>query len=196
MFTGIIETLGKVVKIEQDKGNVHFFMQSELAQEFKIDQSVAHNGVCLTVVDIQNDVYQVTAIEETLKKSTIGELKIGDKVNIERCTAANGRFDGHIVQGHVDQTAICTAKEDQHGSWLFTFTYEPKFDNITVEKGSITVNGISLTVVNSQDNSFSVAIIPYTLEHTNLGQVEVGDSVNLEFDIIGKYVAKIMARRD
>ena len=195
MFTGIIETLGKVVKIEQDKGNIHFYIQSELSDKFKVDQSIAHNGVCLTVVDIQQDIHKVTAIEETLKKSNLGKLQVGDKLNIERCTAVNGRFDGHIVQGHVDQTAICTAKEDQNGSWLFSFSYAPSFDNVTVEKGSITVNGISLTVVNSQNNSFSVAIIPYTLEHTNLGQVAVGDSVNIEFDIIGKYVAKLMTMR-
>ena len=195
MFTGIIETLGKVVKIEQELGNIHFYIQSSLSTSLKIDQSVSHNGVCLTVVGIEEDIHKVTAIEETLVKSNLGKLKINDVVNIERCTVANGRFDGHIVQGHVDQIATCVGKEDQNGSWLFTFAYEPTSGNITVEKGSICVNGISLTVVNSKDDQFSVAIIPFTLEHTNLGQVEVGDTVNIEFDIIGKYVSKIMAMR-
>jgi len=195
MFTGIIETLGKVVKIEQELGNIHFYIQSSLSNALKIDQSVSHNGVCLTVVGIENDIYKVTAIEETLIKSNLGSLALGDTINIERCTVANGRFDGHIVQGHVDQVATCVGKEDQNGSWLFTFAYEPTLSNITVEKGSICVNGISLTVVNSQDQQFSVAIIPFTLEHTNLGQVEIGDTVNIEFDIIGKYVSKIMAMR-
>ncbi|MFD2968662.1 riboflavin synthase [Sphingobacterium bambusae] len=195
MFTGIIETLGTVTKVEHDQSNIHFFITSSLSKELKIDQSVSHNGVCLTVVNVQADSHQVTAIQETLTKSNLGTLKVGDLVNIERCTLANGRFDGHIVQGHVDQTAICTAKEDQHGSWLFTFEYDPTQQNITVEKGSITVNGISLTVLNSTNNSFAVAIIPYTIEHTNLQHTKVGDSVNLEFDIVGKYVSKIMAMR-
>ncbi len=195
MFTGIIETLGTVTKIEKDQSNVHFIIASSLSKELKIDQSVSHNGVCLTVVDVQADSHQVTAIQETLTKSNLGTLKVGDLVNIERCTLANGRFDGHIVQGHVDQIAICTAKEDQHGSWVFTFAYDPKLQNITVEKGSITVNGISLTVLNSTSSSFAVAIIPYTIEHTNLQHTNVGDSVNLEFDIVGKYVSKIMAMR-
>lgn len=195
MFTGIIETLGTVTKIEKDQSNVHFIIASSLSKELKIDQSVSHNGVCLTVVDVQADSHQVTAIQETLTKSNLGTLKVGDLVNIERCTLANGRFDGHIVQGHVDQIAICTAKEDQHGSWVFTFEYDPKLQNITVEKGSITVNGISLTVLNSTSSSFAVAIIPYTIEHTNLQHTNVGDSVNLEFDIVGKYVSKIMAMR-
>lgn len=195
MFTGIIETLGKVVKIEQELGNIHFYIQSSLSNALKIDQSVSHNGVCLTVVGIEDDIHKVTAIEETLIKSNLGNLSLGDTVNIERCTVANGRFDGHIVQGHVDQVATCVGKEDQNGSWLFTFAYEPTLGNITVEKGSISVNGISLTVVNSQDSQFSVAIIPFTLEHTNLGQVDVGNTVNIEFDIIGKYVSKIMAMR-
>ncbi|SFS81038.1 riboflavin synthase [Sphingobacterium wenxiniae] len=196
MFTGIIETLGKVVRIERDRSNVHYYVQSSISPELKVDQSVSHNGVCLTVVGIQNDIHQVTAIEETLRKTNLGELQVGDKVNLERCTPANGRFDGHVVQGHVDQTAICIAKEDQNGSWLFTFQYTPEHQNITVEKGSITVNGISLTVVNSLDDRFSVAIIPYTLEHTNLQKVEVDHPVNIEFDIIGKYVSKIMRMRD
>lgn len=195
MFTGIIETLGKVKEIESDGGNIHFYIQSPICKELKIDQSVSHNGVCLTVVGIDDDVHQVTAIRETLLKSNLGDLKVHDVVNLERCTPANGRFDGHIVQGHVDQTALCIDIEDQDGSYLFTFEYAPQLANITVEKGSITVNGISLTVVNSEDNRFSVAIIPYTLEHTNLEDIDVGDRVNLEFDIVGKYVAKIMAMR-
>ena len=192
MFTGIIETLGSIQKIEKDQGNVHFYVASAISDELKIDQSVSHNGVCLTVVGLAPGLHQVTAIQETLLKSNLGSLQVGDLVNLERCTAANGRFDGHIVQGHVDQTATCIAKEDQDGSWLFTFQYAPQANNITVEKGSITVNGISLTVVNSEADRFSVAIIPYTIEHTNLQEVAVGDTVNLEFDIIGKYVAKLM----
>jgi len=195
MFTGIIETIGTVTAIEKELENLHFFIQSDISPELQIDQSVAHNGVCLSVVGIKDNIHQVTAIQETLIKSNLGALQIGDVVNLERCTPANGRFDGHIVQGHVDQTATCIAKEDQLGSWLFTFSYHPGLQNITVEKGSITVNGISLTVVNAQNNQFSVAIIPYTLEHTNLQQVRVGDTVNLEFDIVGKYVAKIMSMR-
>lgn len=196
MFTGIIETIGTVTRTETDLGNIHFFIQSTISKELKIDQSVAHNGVCLTVVDIQDNVHKVTAIQETLIKSNLGDLKAGDLINLERCTPTNGRFDGHIVQGHVDQTAICVAKEEQQGSWLFTFAYQPDLQNITVEKGSITVNGISLTVVNSQADRFSVAIIPYTITHTNLQHVNVGETVNLEFDIVGKYVSRIMAMRD
>lgn len=196
MFTGIIETLGIVIKIEKDLGNVHFYIRSTISNELKIDQSVSHNGVCLTVVGIEDDVHKVTAIQETLSKSNLSSLNAGDLVNLERCTPANGRFDGHIVQGHVDQTARCIAKEEQQGSWLFTFAYKPQNQNITVEKGSITVNGISLTVINSLNNQFSVAIIPYTIENTNLKQVNVGDTVNLEFDIVGKYVTKIVAMRN
>ncbi|WP_437917773.1 riboflavin synthase [Sphingobacterium sp. LRF_L2] len=193
MFTGIIETLGTITKIEKDKSNLDIYVESSISNDLKIDQSVAHNGVCLTVVEVDKTIHKVTAIQETLSKSTLGLLKIGDLVNLERCTAANGRFDGHIVQGHVDQTAVCVEKENQNGSWLFTFEYDPLHQNITVEKGSITVNGISLTVVNSLNNRFSVAIIPYTLEHTNLQQLEIGKTVNLEFDIIGKYVSKILS---
>lgn len=196
MFTGIIETLGKVENIKIENTNIHFFISSTITNELKIDQSVAHNGVCLTVVSIDNNIHQVTAINETLEKTNLNELIIGDIINLERCTQANGRFDGHIVQGHVDQVATCISKEDQDGSWLFTFEYDSSLNNITVEKGSITVNGISLTVVNSQSDKFSVAIIPYTIEHTNLKNVEVGSQVNLEFDIIGKYVSKIMALRN
>jgi riboflavin synthase len=195
MFTGIIETLGIVKNIQQDQSNIHFTIESSLSNELKIDQSVSHNGVCLTVVEINTNTHVVTAIDETLQKTNLGYLQVGDVVNLERCTQANGRFDGHIVQGHVDQTAVCIERIDQNGSWLFTFQYDPALNNITVEKGSITVNGISLTVVNSQRDRFSVAIIPYTIEHTNLQHVDVGTTVNLEFDIVGKYVSKIMALR-
>lgn len=196
MFTGIIETLGTVTKIEREQTNMHIYITSELSSELKIDQSVSHNGVCLTVVGIEENTHKVTAIDETLQKSNLGQLQEGQLVNIERCTAANGRFDGHIVQGHVDQTAVCISKEDHNGSWLFTFQYDQKYQNITVEKGSISVNGISLTVVNSLDDQFSVAIIPYTIEHTNLKHVNIGTVVNLEFDIVGKYISKIMALKN
>jgi riboflavin synthase len=196
MFTGIIETLGKVVELRHELGNLHITVESPIASELKIDQSVAHNGVCLTVVALADGRHTVTAIEETLNKTNIGELKTWDLVNLERCMQLNARLDGHIVQGHVDQTAICTAFNELDGSWEYTFEYDGSIGNITVEKGSICVNGISLTVVNSSDNSFSVAIIPYTFEHTNLQQVRVGSVVNLEFDIIGKYVAKLTRLRD
>jgi len=192
MFTGIIETLGEVTELRQEQGNLHITVSSPIASELKIDQSVAHNGVCLTVVALSDGRHTVTAIDETLQKSSIGHLKVGDLVNLERCMQMNGRLDGHIVQGHVDQTAICTEFREMHGSWEYTFEYDPAVGNVTVEKGSICVNGISLTVVNSKKNSFSVAIIPYTFEHTNLQQVNVGSVVNLEFDIIGKYVARLM----
>lgn len=195
MFTGIIETLGIVKNIQHDQSNIHFTIESSISNELKIDQSVSHNGVCLTVVEINTNTHVVTAIDETLQKTNLGYLQVGDVVNLERCTQANGRFDGHIVQGHVDQTAVCIERIDQNGSWLFTFQYDPALNNITVEKGSITVNGISLTVVNSQRDRFSVAIIPYTIENTNLQHVDVGTTVNLEFDIVGKYVSKIMALR-
>lgn len=195
MFTGIIEALGTVIKIEKEENNLHYFIQSTISKELKIDQSLSHNGVCLTVVNIDQDVHKVTAILETLNRSNLGDLRVGDIVNLERCTKADGRFDGHIVQGHVDQKAVCTYIEDQGGSKFFTFQYDPEFGNITVEKGSITVNGISLTVVNSRHNTFSVAIIPYTLDNTNLNQVAVGSWVNIEFDIIGKYVAKMLSNR-
>lgn len=195
MFTGIIEALGSIQRIEKDQTNVHFYVQSSISSELKIDQSVSHNGVCLTVVALDGDIHQVTAIEETLQKTNLGAWQVGSIVNLECCTPANGRFDGHIVQGHIDQTATCIAKEDQQGSWLFTFQYDSSLGNITVEKGSITVNGISLTVVNSGHDRFSVAIIPYTIAHTNLQEVEVGSTVNLEFDIVGKYIAKLLATR-
>jgi len=192
MFTGIIEQLGTIKAIEKEGENIHFTVHSSFANELKIDQSVAHNGVCLTVVQINDDQHVVTAIHETLEKTNLGEWKVGTKVNLERCMQMNGRLDGHIVQGHVDSTAVCTAIEDQNGSWKYTFEYTT--NQVTVEKGSITVNGVSLTVVDSKDRSFSVCIIPYTYEHTNFHQLKVGDKINLEFDIIGKYVAKLMAR--
>jgi len=195
MFTGIIETLGNVTNVRQEAGNLHITVASTLSDELKIDQSISHNGVCLTVVALSPGEHTVTAIAETLNKSNLGTLQVGSTVNLERCTKAGDRLDGHIVQGHVDQTAQCVSITDQQGSWLFTFQYDRRQGNITVEKGSITVNGISLTVVDSQADRFSVAIIPYTLEHTNLNQVKVGDTVNLEFDIIGKYVARIMDLR-
>lgn len=194
MFTGIIETLGRVTNIREENTNKHFTLMSPFTNELKIDQSVAHNGVCLTVVGIEGDAYTVTAIDETLQKTNLNSLKEGDIVNLERCMQANGRFDGHVVQGHVDQTAVCESVEDENGSWVFTFQYDTGKGNVTVEKGSICVNGISLTVVNSKEDAFSVAIIPYTYEHTNLQHVKPGDTVNLEFDIIGKYVARLLGR--
>jgi len=194
MFTGIIETLGKVVDLQQDQGNLHITVESAIAAELKIDQSVAHNGVCLTVVAIADGIHTVTAIEETLNKTSIGYLQVGDLVNLERCMQMNARLDGHIVQGHVDQTAKCIGFKELDGSWEYTFEYNAAIGNVTVEKGSICVNGISLTVVNSHANTFSVAIIPYTFEHTNLQSVREGSVVNLEFDIIGKYVARLMNR--
>lgn len=194
MFTGIIETLGKVTELQHDHGNLHITVESAIASELNIDQSVAHNGVCLTVVALADGRHTVTAIEETLNKTNIGDLKVGDLVNLERCMQMNARLDGHIVQGHVDQTATCIAFNSLDGSWEYTFEYDAAVGNITVEKGSICVNGISLTVVNSYVNTFSVAIIPYTFEHTNLQNVREGSIVNLEFDIIGKYVARLMNR--
>jgi riboflavin synthase len=194
LFTGIIETLGKVTDLRHEHGNLHITVESAIAAELKIDQSVAHNGVCLTVVALADGRHTVTAIEETLQKSSIGHLRTGDLVNLERCMQMNGRLDGHIVQGHVDQTAVCTELRELNGSWEYAFEYDSSTGNVTVEKGSVCVNGISLTVVNSRQNSFSVAIIPYTFEHTNLQQVHKGSVVNLEFDIIGKYVARLMQR--
>ena len=194
MFTGIIETLGTISNLQQEQGNLHITVESVLSNELKIDQSVAHNGVCLTVVGVADGKHTVTAIEETLNKTSLGHLKTGDNVNLERCMQMNARLDGHIVQGHVDQTAVCIAFKELDGSWEYTFEYDAALGNVTVEKGSICVNGISLTVVNSQTNSFSVAIIPYTYEHTNLQNVREGSVVNLEFDIIGKYVARLMQR--
>jgi riboflavin synthase len=194
MFTGIIETLGKVADLRHEQGNLHITISSSISSELKIDQSLAHNGVCLTVIALADGTHTVTAIEETLNKTSLGQLKVGDLVNLERCMQMNARLDGHIVQGHVDQTAVCTGFNELDGSWEYTFEYDAGPGNVTVEKGSICVNGISLTVVNSKENSFSVAIIPYTFEHTNLQQVRVGSVVNLEFDIIGKYVARLMKR--
>lgn len=191
MFTGIIETPGEVKSVIAEGTNLHFTIQSSLSNELKIDQSVAHNGVCLTVVALTEDTHTVTAIQETLEKSNLRALKKGSKVNLERCMPMNGRLDGHIVQGHVDQTAICIKREELDGSWEYRFKYDQNNGNVTVEKGSVCVNGISLTVVGSTEDEFSVFIIPYTFEHTNLHEVYVGDTVNLEFDIIGKYVARL-----
>jgi riboflavin synthase len=195
LFTGIIESLVEVVEIVSQGTNLTFRFRSSLTSELKIDQSVAHNGVCLTVVAIDGNTYCVTAIDETLRKTNLGHLAVGDKVNLERCMPANGRFDGHIVQGHVDQTAICTQIQDQGGSWLFDFEYDPALHNMTVEKGSICINGTSLTVFNSEINSFRVAIIPYTYHHTVFHQLKVGDVVNLEFDIVGKYIKRMFELR-
>ena len=188
MFTGIVEKIGRVAKISLQGKNRHFFIESELAPELKIDQSVAHNGVCLTVVGIQGKVYEVVAIDETLQKTSLGTWQVGDSVNLERAMKLGDRLDGHIVQGHVDQTGLCHSIEDAQGSRIFTFHYDPSVGNMTIEKGSITVNGVSLTVVNSQKGVFSVAVIPYTYEHTSFHTLKVGDKVNLEFDVIGKYV--------
>lgn len=195
MFTGIIETLGEVKAIKTENTNIHFTISSAISNELKIDQSVAHNGVCLTVVALSDDSHTVTAIDETLSKTSLGNLKVGSKVNLERCMQMNGRLDGHIVQGHVDQTAKCIKREELDGSWEYRFKYDASLGNVTVEKGSVCVNGISLTVVNSQSDEFSVFIIPYTFEHTNLHEVEVGDTVNIEFDIIGKYVARLVGNK-
>lgn len=191
MFTGIIETLGTIVALEKENENVHISVQSSLTSELKIDQSLAHNGVCLTVVNIQADIYTITAIKETLDKTALQHWKVGDEVNLERAMKLGDRLDGHMVQGHVDETGICTHIEDQNGSWVFRFEYDTASNNITIEKGSITVNGTSLTVVDSTKNGFSVAIIPYTYEHTCFHNLAVGDAVNLEFDLIGKYIARL-----
>jgi len=193
MFTGIIEDLGVVTDLVSDGGNFHITIKSNISKELKIDQSVSHNGVCLTVVKSNNEGHTVTAIKETLEKSNIGRLQLEDVVNLERAMKMNARLDGHIVQGHVDQTAVCTDKKELNGSWLFTFQYDAATTNITIEKGSITVNGVSLTVVNSKSNEFSVAIIPYTYDNTNFCQLNKGDTVNLEFDVIGKYVKKLFS---
>ncbi|PCJ27646.1 MAG: riboflavin synthase [Flavobacteriales bacterium] len=194
MFTGIIEGLGEVVAIEKEGENVHFSIKCSFTNELKVDQSLAHNGVCLTIVKINENIYTVTAIKETLIKSSLGSLQIGSKVNLERAMLANGRFDGHVVQGHVDQTAICKSIIEENGSWTFTFEYDNNIGNITVEKGSITVNGVSLTVVNSRDAQFSVCIIPFTKGSTTFNTLKEGDKINLEFDIIGKYVAKLLVK--
>lgn len=191
MFTGIIEDLGIVVKLENEQENLHLTMRSKITHELKIDQSVSHNGICLTVVSIKDDTYTVTAIKETLDKTNLSDLKIGDQVNIERAMKLGERLDGHIVQGHVDQTAVCKSIQDVDGSWIFSFEYDKALNNITIEKGSITVNGVSLTVVNSKTNMFSVAIIPYTYEHTNFHTFAPETVVNLEFDVVGKYIKRL-----
>ena len=192
MFTGIIESLGQVVQLEKEEGNLHITIRADIAPELKVDQSVAHNGVCLTVVEVSGDTYRVTAIDETLQKSNLGHLKIDDGVNLERAMVLGSRLDGHIVQGHVDQTAVCTGVETLEGSWVYAFEYDPKQNNITIEKGSITVDGVSLTVVDSREHTFNVAIIPYTYEHTRFKDYKKGSVVNLEFDVIGKYVARLL----
>ena len=196
MFTGIIESLGEIEKIVKEKDNLHLTVSSVFTDELKIDQSVAHNGVCLTVVAIEDAKYTVTAIKETILKTAIGNLKIGDSVNLERGMKLGDRLDGHIVQGHVDETGTCVSIIEDNGSTVFTFEYASKMNNITIEKGSITVNGVSLTVVNSQDTRFSVAIIPYTIEHTTFNQLKIGSKVNLEFDVIGKYVSKLQSLKN
>lgn len=193
MFTGIIESLGRVVALQKIDSNLHITVESVLTYELKIDQSIAHNGVCLTVVAIENNQYTVVAIDETLQKSNLKNWKTGDYVNLERAMKLGNRLDGHIVQGHVDQIGVCKSIENQNGSWIFRFEYDASLNNITIEKGSVTVNGVSLTVVAAAKNQFSVAIIPYTFEHTNFQKFEIGSIVNLEFDVIGKYVARLMA---
>ena len=195
MFTGIIESLGTVKEVRQDQDNLHLTISASITPELKIDQSVAHNGVCLTVVAIDSDSYTVTAIRETIEKTNLGDWKIGDSVNLERAMKLGDRLDGHIVQGHVDQTGICVSVENANGSWYYTFEYDAGLNNLTIEKGSITVNGVSLTVVNSQKNEFSVAIIPFTYAHTNFKNFIVGTKINLEFDVIGKYVSRLNALR-
>lgn len=194
MFTGIIEASGIIKAIVQEASNFHFEIQSKISNALKVDQSVSHNGVCLTVTKVVDDRHWVTAIDETLKKTNLGKLNVGDGLNLERCMVANGRFDGHIVQGHIDQTGICTSVRDENGSWLFDFEYDPALGNVTVEKGSICINGVSLTCFASTENSFRVAIIPYTYEHTNFNKLKKGDTVNLEFDIVGKYVKRLLGK--
>ena len=195
MFTGIIETIGVIKAIEKEDENVHITVNSSITNELKIDQSVSHNGVCLTIVNINNDSYTITAIQETLNKTNLGSWKIGDLVNLERAMKLNDRLDGHLVQGHIDQIGVCKEVLETNGSWFYTFQYDENLNNITIEKGSITVNGVSLTVVNSKNNEFSVAIIPYTYEQTNFKNFKKGTKVNLEFDVIGKYVAKLFSKK-
>ena len=195
MFTGIIETLGEVVCLDANASNLNITIKSSLTSELKIDQSVAHNGVCLTVVSLEKDTYTVTAIDETLQKTNLNHLKLGHNVNLERAMILGSRLDGHIVQGHVDQTGVCTAVQEKNGSWVFSFEYDSVNGNPTIEKGSITIDGTSLTVVNSGENTFQVAIIPYTYENTRFNTYKKGSVVNLEFDVIGKYVAKLMDNR-
>ena len=195
MFTGIIETLGEIVQLEKNQSNLDLWVKSKITSELKIDQSVAHNGVCLTVVDIDNDIYRVTAIEETLQKTNLNHLKQGDFVNLERAMLINSRLDGHMVQGHVDTTAVCSHVSNQEGSWEFRFQFKDTPEFITVEKGSITVDGVSLTVVDSMEKEFSVAIIPYTYQHTRFQRYQTSDLVNIEFDVIGKYIHKILKQQ-
>lgn len=194
MFTGIIEAFGTIRSVQQDGSNKHFVVESPISNQLKIDQSVSHDGVCLTVVKVDADTHTVTAIDETLQKSNLGKLKQGDAINLERCMVANGRFDGHIVQGHVDQTGKVKSVQEANGSWLIDFEYDPSLGNVTVEKGSICVNGVSLTCFNSTTNGFTVAIIPYTYDHTNFKSLKAGDIVNLEFDIVGKYVKRLLEK--
>jgi len=191
MFTGIIETIGEIEGLKWENKNLHITVKSNLSPELKIDQSVAHNGVCLTVVALDNENYTVTAIEETLDKTNLGELALGDAVNLERAMQLGARLDGHLVQGHVDQKGICTHIVEMDGSWIYTFSYDESLGNVTIEKGSITINGVSLTVVNSKKSAFSVAIIPYTYEHTNFKNFAVNSTVNLEFDVVGKYLKRL-----
>ena len=191
MFTGIVEEIGKISDLKKSGSNLDISVEAKMTPELKIDQSVSHNGICLTVVSVENSSYTITAVNETLQKTNLGSLKVGDPVNLERGMKLGARLDGHIVQGHVDQTAICKTIAEKDGSWHFTFEYDPEIGNITIEKGSITVNGVSLTVVDSKKNEFSVAIIPYTYEHTTFKTLKKGDTVNLEFDVIGKYVKRI-----
>jgi len=195
MFTGIIESIGVVKAINHDKSNINFCISSDLISELKVDQSISHNGVCLTVVNLEKDCYTVTAIKETLDKTNLGKLKLGDQLNLERCLKVGDRLDGHFVQGHVDQIATCVNVDNENGSWVFTFKYSPLNNNITIEKGSITVNGVSLTVVNSKESEFSVAIIPYTFDNTNFNSFKAGTLVNLEFDVFGKYITKLYSKK-
>jgi len=195
MFTGIVETIAVISNLEREKGNLNITLKSALTNEFKIDQSISHNGICLTVVDINNKEYVVTAIEETISKSSIGDWKIGDEINLERAMKIGDRLDGHMIQGHVDQVGKCIDIIEKDGSWVFVINYS-KSNNITVEKGSIAINGISLTVVGSNSNSFSVAIIPYTYNNTNFKSLKIGDAVNLEFDILGKYLEKMLSKHN
>ena len=195
MFTGIIEDLGILKKIEKEEGNINLYFKSKLTQELKIDQSLSHNGVCLTVVSVDNDIYKVTAIKETLDKSNLGELKVNYIVNLERAMKSNARLDGHYVQGHVDQIAKCLNVKETDGSWYYEFEYDNTLNNITIEKGSIAVNGVSLTVIDSKLNGFSVAVIPYTYNNTNFKKIQRGDTVNIEFDMIGKYISKLVGNR-
>jgi riboflavin synthase len=195
MFTGIIEDLGKITQLKQDQDNLQLTIKCNFCSELKIDQSIAHNGICLTVTNINGDVYTITAIKETLNKTNLGVMKIGDEINLERAMKLGDRLDGHIVQGHVDQVGICKSIIKEKGSWVFEFEYDSRKNNMTIEKGSITVNGVSLTVVDSKKDSFSVAIIPYTFEHTNFNSIKIGDKVNLEFDVLGKYIQKLYESR-